>query len=313
MRADKQAVLITTSSFGRQDPQPKTLLQTSGLAVHENPWGRTLTENEVRRLLQQHQPAGLIAGVEPLTAAVLQEAAAHLKVISRCGVGLDNVDVSAAAELGIAVYNTPEAPTQAVAELTIGLMLDLLRQISRSDRLVKAGQWTKPLGKLVGELTIGLVGLGRIGRRVAELCHAFGANVIASDPAPDQDWSRRHHVPIVPLKALLSEADLVSVHVSRTSGQPALIDAAALARMKQGSLLINTSRGDVVDESALMQALTSGHLAGAAIDTFEHEPYRGPLLQLDSVICTPHVGSYARGARLRMEQEAVENLLRGLR
>ena len=305
-------VLITTSSFAVQDDAPRRRLEDAGVQVCENPWRRTLTEPEVSALLRQHRPVGVIAGLEPLTAVVLREAAPHLRVISRCGVGLDNVDVATATQLGIAVYHTPQAPTQAVAELTIGLLLDLLRQISQSDRRLKEGQWIKPLGMLVSELTIGLVGLGRIGKRVAELCQAFGAKVIASDPAADPEWSRGHQVPVVPLEVLLREADVVSLHVSWAPGQPALIDAAALAQMKQGSFLINTSRGGVVDESALVQALRSGHVAGAAIDTFEQEPYQGPLLDVDGVICTPHVGSYARGARVHMEREAVENLLRGL-
>lgn len=306
------SVLITTASFDQAGAGTTDLLRQEGLTVHENPFGRSLTEAEVSALITEHRPVALIAGTEPLTAAVLQAAVPHLKVIARCGVGLENVDVATAVQLGIAVSNTPEAPSQAVAELTIGLMLDLLRQISVSDRRLRAGQWTKPLGVLVGELTVGLVGLGRIGKRVAGLCQAFGATIIASDPNPDLEWSRRHQVPVVPLDELLGRADLVSLHVSWASGRTALIDAAALSRMKRGSFLINTSRGGAADQSALAQALASGHLAGAAIDTFEHEPYEGPLLQIDRVICTPHLGSYARGARIRMEREAVENLLRGL-
>ena len=307
-------VLITTSSFGTPEALPKDRLRQEGFHVQENPWRRTLTEAEVSALLRQHRPVGVIAGLEPLTAVVLREAASHLRVISRCGVGLDNVDVAVATQLGIAVYNTPEALTQAVAELTVGLILDLVRGITASDRQIRAGRWQKSTGFLLHELTVGIVGLGRIGKRVGALLRAFDAGVIGSDLAPDAVWALQHDVRLMGADELLRQADVVTLHVpGAADGRPPLIGARELGLMKQGSYLINTSRGGLVDEAALVAALTAGRLAGAAVDTFAREPYDGPLRQAARAVLTPHIGSYARAARIRMERDAVDNLLRGLR
>ena len=306
-------ILITTSSFGAQDAAPKRRLEDAGLQVYENPWRRTLTEAEVDALLRQHRPVGLIAGVEPLTAAVLREVASHLKVISRCGVGLENVDVATAARLGIAVYNTPEAPVHAVAELTVGLILDLVRGITASDRQLRASRWNKSSGFLLNELTIGIVGLGRVGRRVATLLRAFEATLIASEIAPDASWAVQHCVRLMSADELLRQADVVTLHVPLAADGRPILGARELGLMKPGSYVVNTSRGGVVDESALAMALRAGQLAGAAIDTFSREPYEGPLCGIDQTVLTPHIGSYARAARIRMEREAVENLLEGLR
>jgi len=307
-------ILITTSSFGSLDSGPKDLIEAVGFALRENPFGRTLTEGEVRALLEEHKPVGMIAGVEPLTAGVLQGAAEHLKVISRCGAGLDSVDSKSAKELGIAVYNTPDAPCEAVAELTVGMMLCLIRNINGSDRLVRSGNWKKPMGFLLGELTVGILGLGRIGKRVAVLVSRFGARVVAADIVSDEAWAKQHGVRLMGRTELLQVADIVSLHLPYSSGDlHHVIGATQLASMKPGSYLLNTSRGGLVDEQALFESLKSGHLRGASLDTYEQEPYRGPLCELDNVILTPHVGSYARAARVRMESEAVTNLIKGLK
>lgn len=280
----------------------------------DNPLGRTLDEGEVRTLLHQHQPLGMIAGIEPLTRSVLQDAVSHLKVISRCGAGLDTVDVESAKALGISVYNTPDAPCQAVAELTVGMMLALIRNIRRSDSLVRSGSWTKPMGFLLSELTVGILGLGRIGKKVADLVRQFGAQVLAADIAPDEIWAKEHRVRLINREELLKQADIVSLHLPYSAGDlHHVIGPAELMSMKTGSYLINTSRGGLVDEQALREALKAGHLAGAGLDTFEQEPYRGALRDIDTVILTPHIGSYAREARARMEREAVDNLITGLR
>lgn len=304
--------LITTSSFGVRNSSPKQLLQSAGLELYDNPYGRTLSEGEVRELIRRYRPLGLIAGIEPLTEGVLREAEG-LKVISRCGAGLDNVDLDAAARLGIAVFNTPEAPAQAVAELTLGLMLNLIRNVRSSDHLIRSGVWRKPMGFLLSELTVGIIGLGRIGKRVAMLARQLGAVVVGSDIAPDPDWVEAQGVRLLTKAELLRVADVLSLHLPYTSGDLYhVIGRPQLAAMRPGSYLVNTSRGGLVDEAALFDALKSGHLAAAALDTFEREPYDGPLKQLENVILTPHIGSYAREARTRMETEAAVNLIRAL-
>jgi len=307
-------LLTTTSSFGRADRSPLDYLESQGCEVIPNPHGRTLTEDEVLDLLNQHRPTGLIAGVEPLTGRVLQETASFLKVISRCGTGLDNVDLQMAKSLGIPVLNTPEAPAEAVAELTIGLIFCLLRNITLHNHAVRAGLWTKKMGMLLSETTVGIMGLGRIGKRVAAFLEALGTTVIASDIYPDQAWLAAHHVTLVSADELLPASDLVTLHLPTATGEMYhYMNAKRFARMKQGAFLVNTSRGALVDEEALCEALTSEHLAGAAIDTFEQEPYKGALLNQPNVIFSPHAGSYARATRARMELEAAQNLVGDLK
>jgi D-3-phosphoglycerate dehydrogenase len=278
-----------------------------------NPFGRTLTEVEITALLAEHQPVGLIAGLEPLTEAVMQGAVAHLKVISRCGTGLDNVDLPAAKRLGIAVLNTPAAPAEAVAELSLGLILALIRNVVAHDQMVRSGTWTKRMGLLLSEITVGIVGLGRVGRRVAAILRPLGTKVVATDVMPDHDWIAAHGVSLMTLPQLLAASHVVSLHLPYASGDlHRLMNAQRIAAMKPGSFLINTSRGALIDEQAVSDALHSGHLAGAAIDTFEQEPYTGLLLQAPNVILSPHAGSYARATRNRMELEAAQNLVTGL-
>ena len=306
-------LLITTSSFGAKDDAALGALRGAGYEVVLNPFARTLTETEIAALLAEHQPVGLIAGLEPLTEAVMQGAVSHLKVISRCGTGLDNVDLVAAKKLGVAVLNTPAAPAEAVAELSLGLILALIRNVVTHDQMVRSGAWKKRMGLLLSEITVGIVGLGRVGRRVAAMLRPLGTKLIATDVMPDHDWIAAHGVSLMTLPQLLATADVVSLHLPYASGDlHRLMNAERIAAMKPGSFLINTSRGALIDEQAVADALASGHLAGAAVDTFEQEPYTGLLLQAPNVILSPHAGSYARATRNRMELEAAQNLVAGL-
>lgn len=306
-------LLITTSSFGAKDDGALNAIRAAGYQSVPNPFGRTLTEAEIGALLAEHRPVGLIAGLEPLTAQVMEGAVAHLKVISRCGTGLDNVDLEAAKKLGIAVLNTPAAPAEAVAELSLGLILALIRNVVTHDQTVRSGAWKKRMGFLLSEITVGIVGLGRVGKRVAAMLRPLGTRVVATDVLPDHDWIAAHGVSLTTLPQLLATSDVVSLHLPYASGDLyRLMNAERIAAMPPGSFLINTSRGALIDEQAVSDALTSGHLAGAAIDTFEQEPYTGLLLQAPNMILSPHAGSYARATRNRMELEAAQNLLAGL-
>ncbi len=301
-----KTVLVSTSSFAAADPASKEALLRAGLTVRENPHRRKLTEAEIAQLLSSHRPAGLLAGMEPLTAAVLEGAKEHLKVISRCGVGLENVDLKAAARWGIRVFNTPDAPSQAVAELTVGLMLAVLRRVCEADRALRSGEWKPHLGALLGTRTVGVVGHGRIGGRVAQLCRAFGCPVLAHDPRPFEAPG----VQRVSLSELLERSDVITLHAP---GDRPLIGREALSRAKPGAVLINTARGGLVDEAALLEALESGRLSGAGLDALDPEPYSGALLRFPNVVCTPHMGSAARECRAQMEREAALNLIEGLR
>lgn len=304
-------ILITTSVFGKDDSAPLSLLQEAGYETVTNPYKRKLTEDEVLNLLLKAKPVGMIAGLEPITAHILQQAAG-LKVVSRCGIGLDNVDLNAAGSLGIVVTNTPDGPTAAVAELTIGLMFNLLRKISFLDRELRKGNWTKETGRLLQGRKVGIIGLGRIGKRVAEALLALGAKVSGTDIEPDQEWLRRNRVPLVSLQDLLTRSEILCLHVSYAESNEHLIGKKEMEAMPKGAYLVNTSRGEVIDHDALYSMLTNGHLSGAALDVFDHEPYTGPLTRLDNVILTPHIGSYARETRLEMEMQAVKNLVSAL-
>ncbi len=273
----------------------------------QNPFARRLTEVEVGDLLKSGV-TGMIAGVEPLTRSVLM-GAEELRVISRCGIGMDNVDMDAAAEKNILVKNTPDTPGIAVAELTVGLMLNLLRHISEADRFIRADRWKQLMGRLLHKQTVGLVGFGRIGKRVARLISVFGATVLAYDtyempPFPDVEFCL--------LDNLIARSDIISLHIPYTQDTHHFFNAEKMNAMKKGALLINTARGGLIDEAALVAALESGRLAGAALDCFETEPYYGPFVNMKQIVMTAHMGSYAKEARELMEQEAAENLLQGL-
>ncbi|MBP6366419.1 MAG: phosphoglycerate dehydrogenase [Nitrosomonas sp.] len=299
--------VISTSSFDLDNnPAIQRLLQ-NGFQVVTNPHRRKLTEDEIIELLNG-EVVGLIAGIEPLTEQVFQSAS-PLKVISRCGAGMDSVDLAAAKKHGIAVLNTREAPAQAVAELTMGYMLTLLRQINQIDQAVRKGEWPRTQGRLLAAQTVGIIGMGHIGRRVARLCQAFETTVIAHDPhvnqAPDG-------VTLLSLEKLLATADMITLHLPYGPDTHHLLNAQAFAAMKPEAIVINAARGGLVDEDALAEALRNGKISAAALDVFEQEPYRGPLLEFGNTILTSHVGSLARESRQRMEIEAADNLLQGL-
>lgn len=299
-----EKIVITTTSFGQYDSMPLEILKKNGFEVVRNPYGRKVTPDEAVALCQG--AAGLIAGTETLDSGALS-ALTGLKVISRCGTGMDNVDIDAANKLGIKVFNTPDAPTQAVAELTVGLILNLLRKVSAMHLAVRQGKWEKMMGNLLSEKNVGIVGFGRIGKKVAELLQPFGCTISYCDPQVKTDMPGLKRLG---LEALLEWAEIISLHVS---GEEQLIGAREIGLMKKGAWLVNAARGGLVDESALYQALRDGKLSGAALDVFAAEPYAGELKGLDNVILTPHIGSYARESRIKMEIAAVENLLTGLR
>jgi D-3-phosphoglycerate dehydrogenase / 2-oxoglutarate reductase len=295
-------ILIGPSSFASLDYAPMEKLLGAGCEVIDNPYKRKLTEEELLELLSG-DINGLIAGLEPLNKRVLTNS--KLKIISRCGSGMSNVDQDAARELGIKVYYTPYGPTSAVAELTLGVLLSLLRFISQMNIDLHQGKWNKKIGVQLEGKTVVVVGFGRIGQRFAELLEPFNVNIIIVDPHVGKDFLKFTSLSI---KEALPKADIVSLHCSY---EEEIIGEEELSIMKQGVLLLNASRGGVVNETDLRKYLDSGKVAGAWLDAFEHEPYYGPLKEYPQVILTPHVGSYTMECRKRMETEAVENLLTG--
>ena len=300
-------VLVSTSSFGQVDPRPVQLLEEHGIEYMVSPTGLRQDPAEAVELLQDVD--GLVAGTERLGRQLLSSAP-KLKVISRCGIGVDNVDLEAASDLGIEVYNTPEAPVDAVAELALAGILDLLRSVSRADREIREGTWSRPMGRLLQGKSVGTIGLGRIGKALCLLLQPFRVTILACDPVQDQEFARTHNVRYVTLEELLKESDVVTLHLPYSQEAHHLVDRGRLAQMKPGSILVNCSRGGLVDEEALYELLKEGKLGGAHLDTFDEEPYTGPLIGLPNVLLTCHTGSYAAECRAMMELEAVENLLR---
>ena len=299
-------VLISTSSFGQHSREPLELLEAKGIRYILNAKGRKLEAEEVASLLCDVD--GLVAGTEPLTREVLARAP-RLKVISRCGTGLDNVDLVAAADQGIQVRNTPEAHVDSVAEMTLGAILATMRHLPEADRGVRDGSWKKPMGRLLRGKAVGFVGLGRVAKRLIELLAPFEVTVLATDPHQDTEFADAHDVSYVELAQLLGTADIVSLHLPYSGEVHHLIDATQIRRMKPGAVLINCARGGLVDEAALCEALKEGRLTGAHLDTFEREPYAGPLTDISRVTLSSHIGSYAVEGRVQMEREAVLNLL----
>lgn len=303
-------ILTSPSSFGQVGNAPVDLLKDAGYDVIDNPYGRKLTENEVIELAKDC--VGIVAGVEPLTPKVM-DALPQLKCISRVGVGLDNVDLKYAKQKGIVVTSTPDGPTRGVAELTLAVTLSLLRRIPQADAALKNRQWKKQVGNLIQDKVIGVIGLGRIGKMVAGLFQGIGNPVIGFDPYADETWSNEKGVKLVDFETLLSTADIITLHVPGNEDKSAVIGEKELLLFKKSAFLINISRGGIVDEEALYNALVTKRIAGAAVDVFTQEPYSGPLCDLENIVLTPHLGSYAEEGKLQMEIDAVKNLLEVLK
>ncbi len=243
----------------------------------------------------------IVRGRTKVSAKVIERGAPRLKVIGRAGVGLDNIDVEAASKYGVKVLNTPEASTNSVAELVIGLMVAVARKIAWCDRAMRDGRWPKheAMGIELAGKTLGIIGFGRIGRRVAKIAFAMGMNILAYDVVPiPSEVLMETATRLTSLEEVLKESDVVTLHVPLTAETWHLINAERLALMKPSAILINASRGGVVDEEALYQFLASKRLAGAGLDVFEHEPpLDSKLLKLDNVVVTPHIGAQTNDAQ----------------
>lgn len=294
-------ILLGPSTFAETDKTPLNRLLAAGYEVVPNPYKRKLTKNELFELLT-FDVTGIIAGLEPLDREVLGRSS--LKVVSRVGSGITNVDLKAASDLGIAVRSTPNGPTSAVAELTLGALLALLRMIPVMDQALHRGEWSKKIGTQLEGKTIAIVGFGRIGRRVAELLVPFKVRLLVIDPNLSVDFSG--DFVRVSLIEALPKADIIALHCG---GEACIVDKPEFALMKPGVFILNAARGGLISEEALVKALEDGKVGGAWIDTFEMEPYNGKLSRFPNVVLTPHVGSYTMECRKQMETEAVDNLL----
>ncbi len=304
-------VLVTPRSLtraGLDDAPTLAPLREAGMELVPGPAGRQPTHDELLALVPGCE--GWIAGVEPVDEDVLA-AATNLRVISRWGVGTDAIDLAAARRLGITVERAAGANARGVAELTVALVLAGLRGIAPASRALVDGRWERPEGRELGECTVGVVGLGAIGRLVARLLAALGATVVGHDPFADASG-----VPGVRLQSLddlLGASDVVTLHCPPADGGAPLIGAAQLAAMPAGAVLVNTARSSLVDDDAVLAALDSGRLAVYAVDAYDREPPEvTALLRHERVLATPHLGAHTSASTQRVGELAVANLLRHL-
>lgn len=301
-------ILITVSPIYREAVNwCITQLQAKGFEVY---W-----LNRPDEQLSDEELLGLLNGVEiyivgnaPVRRRVM-EASPQLRLICKYGVGVDNIDLAAAAERGIRVRNAAGANAISVAEMTLGMLLSLSRRLKEAEGTVREGGWRVTVGHELYGRTLGIIGLGNIGKQVAIRATAFGMRVISRDIVEYPDFCRQRQVEAVGLDDLLQRSDVVTLHVPLTPLTRHMISDPQFGRMKPGALLLDTARGGVVDEAALCRALASGRLAGAGVDVFEREPLgESPLRSLEQVILTPHVAGITYEAAQRIAEQTLANV-----
>jgi len=303
-------VLITTVPFGDKNSLPLDLLEETGVEYLINPLNKKLTEDELAEMITDFDV--IIAGTEPITKQVMDNAP-NLKMISRVGIGLDSVDLLEAEKRGIVVSYTPDAPAPAVAELTIGLMLTLLRSVHVSNLEMHNGKWHRFFGRRLSEITIGVIGLGRIGVGVLQHLKGFGSpRILVNDIDINRKNELEFDVEWKDKERIYQEADVITIHTPLTAQTKNMVRKEQLVSMKKDAVIINTARGGIINEQDLYDVMQAGHLSGAAIDVFDFEPYGGKLREIQRCILTAHMGSMSVDCRTRMEIEATEEAVRFL-
>ena len=301
-------VLVTPTSLqpGKNEAM-LSILREQGYDLVFNPAGRPLEADELKELLADCD--GYVAGLDFITREVLENCP-NLKVVSRYGVGCDRVDLEAAKELGIAVTNTPGVNAEAVGELAFGLILAVARKIPYLDRSTREGGWVRSTGMEMLGKTIGILGLGAIGKVVARCAGGFGMKVMAYDPYINEDYCKEHDIESASFEEVMQRANVISLHLPLLPATTHMIDGKAFEMMQPGTILVNASRGGIIDEDAAYEALKSGKLGGLALDAFEQEPPKdSKLFEFDNVIATPHTGAHTREATDNMARASIQNLI----
>lgn len=292
-------VVSGTSSFADENDEIQKMFDDRGIELIRNPLRRRLTREEIIDHLQGAD--GLLAGLEPLDDDVFANCP-NLKAVARVGIGMDNVDIEAAKKHGIKVSNTPEGPTDAVAEMTLAALLAICHNIIPSNNDIHNGIWKKRLGKSISELVIFIIGYGHIGRKTAEMLRIHGSEIIIYDKY-DKDNST------CSLFEGLRKADVISIHAS---GTDEIITESMFEMMKDGVIILNSARGGLINEKALYESLKNGKVGAFWGDALWSEPYDGELRECDGAILTPHICTYTTKCRSSMEKQAVENLFKDL-
>lgn len=303
-------VLITTIPFAEKNRQPLDLLENTGIEYLINPFNKKLTENDLIEVVADFDV--IIAGTELITKKVM-DAATNLKMISRVGIGLDSVDLLEAEKREIVVSYTPDAPAPAVVELTMGLMLTLLRSVQLSNMEMHNGKWHRFFGRRLSEVTIGIIGIGRIGTGVLQCLQGFGSpKILVNDISYDKNLDQKCNIEWSDKETIYQQADVITIHTPLTTQTRDMIKKEQLLSMKEDAIIINTARGGIINEQDLYEVMQDGHLSGAAIDVFDFEPYNGKLKEIRRCILTAHMGSMSVDCRTRMEIEATEEAVRFL-
>ncbi len=303
-------VLITTIPFAVKNRLPLDLLEKRGIEYLINPFNKKITENELIEVVADFDV--IIAGTELITKKVM-DAATNLKMISRVGIGLDSVDLLEAEKREIVVSYTPDAPAPAVAELTIGLMLSLLRSVQLSNMEMHNGKWHRFFGRRLSEVTIGIIGIGRIGTGVLQHLQGFGSpKILVNDISYDKDVDKKFNIEWSDKETIYQRADVITIHIPLTTQTRDMIKKEQLLSMKEDAIIINTARGGIINEQDLYEVMQDGHLSGAAIDVFDFEPYNGKLKEIRRCILTAHMGSMSVDCRTSMEIDATEEAVRFL-
>jgi len=301
-------ILVTSYPFCYKDKSPLKMLQKAGFYVDNSVMElkRKLTKEELLEKIKDFD--AVIAGTEKYDAEILDRAP-KLKIISRLGIGLDSIDFSEIKKRNIAVAYTPAAPSRAVAELVIGLMIVLSRRVYNVDKNLRNGKWTRTVGLDISEKKIGIIGLGRIGKLVAQFLQPYGCDILVNDIQPDYKFIKKYKLKSSTKNEIYRNADIITLHIPKTEKTNNLISAKQLRQMKKNCILINTSRGGIINEADLCCHLKNNKEFFSGIDVFENEPYSGELCKLENIILTPHLGSCSENSRYLMESGAAQNII----
>ena len=306
----KEKILTTPRSYGKDMPELFAQLEAAGYEVVRNTTGGILEKDAMKEMLADC--VGVIVGVDPMDAEVLASAP-KLRAIAKYGVGVDNIDMDYCKEHGIKVSRTVGANSEAVADYAMALMLAVARKVPEIDRKCRKLNWGKITTRDVSHATLGLFGLGAIGRHVAERAQGFGMKVIAYDPSWPEEFAREHGIERADAETIFKNADFISLHLPLMPDTEGFVGEKELGWMKKDAILINTARGGLVDEKALLKALKEGRIYGAGLDAFAHEPPEDDdWFELDNVVLGSHCAASTRGATQNMGRMATENLLRDL-
>lgn len=307
-------VVVGSRSFGQLSDVGVKLLNGAGFDVWRiPPEERPLDESKMVEIVARENPEVVVTGAEPITKQVL-EAGPNLRMIMKHGVGVDNIDIQTATTLGILVANAPGTNTEAVADMTIAMMLALLRGVYNAVQSTKSGGWERFVGHDLGELAIGVVGTGKIGLAVIRRLGGFGSDVLAYDIVHNQDLLSHPKVRYVEMAELLQDSDVVTLHVPLVADTKAMIGRNELEMMKPTAYLVNLARGELVDEVALFEFLQQKRIAGAAVDVYAVEPPKSsPLIGLDNVLSTPHIAAYTYESMEHMSRICAQTIIDAMR